>query len=70
VSLKSSSSLAKRFRRRTLDDIHGFYRHPHKDFWGRIGIDATIPMDRKDEFIRKSVPAVDDINLQDYIKLK
>ncbi|MFT5134689.1 MAG: UbiD family decarboxylase, partial [Gammaproteobacteria bacterium] len=53
-----------------LDDIPGFYRDPHKDFWGRIGIDATMPMDRKDEFIRKSVPGVDDINLQDYIKRK
>ena len=29
-------------------------------------IDA--PIDRKDEFIRKSVPGVDDTNLQDYIK--
>ena len=53
-----------------LDDIPGFYRDPHNDFWGRIGIDATMPMDRKDEFIRKSVPGVDKINLQDYIKQK
>jgi len=51
-----------------LDDVPGFYRDPHKDFWGRIGIDATMPMDRKDEFIRKTVPGVDNINLQDYIK--
>ncbi len=53
-----------------LDDIPGFYRDPHKDYWGRIGIDATMPIDRKDEFIRKSVPGVDDIDLQDYIKSK
>jgi 4-hydroxybenzoate decarboxylase len=53
-----------------LHDIPGFYRDPHKDFWGRIGIDATMPMDRKDEFIRKTVPGVEDINLQDYIDLK
>jgi UbiD family decarboxylase len=50
-----------------IDDVPGFYRDPHKDFWGRIGIDATMPMDRKEEFVRKSVPGVEDINLQDYI---
>ena len=53
-----------------LDDIPGFYRDPHKDFWGRIGIDATMPLDRKDEFVRKTVPGVEDINLQDYLQLK
>jgi UbiD family decarboxylase len=52
-----------------LNDVPGFYRDPHKDFWGRIGIDATMPLDRKDEFIRKSVPGVDEINLKDYVQL-
>ncbi|MEJ8566236.1 UbiD family decarboxylase [Elongatibacter sediminis] len=50
-----------------LDDVPGFYRDPHKDYWGRIGVDATMPMDRREEFERKTVPGVDDIDLRDYL---
>ncbi len=52
-----------------IDDVPGFYRDPQKDYWGRIGIDATMPLDRKDEFIRKEVPGVADINLHDYLRM-
>ncbi len=50
-----------------LDDVPGFYRDPHKDYWGRIGVDATMPLDRAGEFERKSVPGVDEIDLKDYL---
>ncbi len=50
-----------------IDDVPGFYRDPHKDFWGRIGIDATMPLNRTAEFERKSVPGVGDIDLNDYL---
>jgi len=47
-------------------DLPGFYRDPHKDHWGRLGIDATKPWGRQAEFDRTTVPGVDDINLRDY----
>lgn len=50
-----------------LPDVPGFYRDPHKDHWGRIGIDATAPFGRLEEFERKAVPNLADINLSDYI---
>ncbi len=50
-----------------IDDVPGFYRDPHKDYWGRLGIDATAPFGRKAEFERKTVPGEDEINLQDYL---
>lgn len=55
-------------RTTVIKDLPGFYRDPHKDHWGRLGLDCTRPIGREDEFIRKSVPGVDAINLDDYIK--
>lgn len=51
-----------------IPDIPGFYRDPKKDYFGRLGIDATVPFGRKEEFIRKRIPGVSDINLKDYLK--
>ena len=50
-----------------LPDVPGFYRDPHRDHWGRLGIDATMPFDRQAEFERKAVPGVAEINLDDYL---
>lgn len=50
-----------------LEDIPGFYRDPKKDHWGRLGIDATKPFHRQDEFQRKRIPGGDDIDLKDYL---
>jgi len=49
-----------------IDDVPGFYRDEHKDHWGRIGIDATMPFDRQAEFERKTIPGDDEIKLDDY----
>ena len=43
-----------------------FYRDPHKDHWARLGIDATAPFERRDEFERKRVPGVSDVDLGKY----
>ncbi len=51
-----------------VPDVPGFYRDPHKDHWGRIGIDATCPFGRKAEFVRKRIPGAADINLADYVR--
>jgi 4-hydroxybenzoate decarboxylase len=50
-----------------IEDMPGFYRDPHKDHWGRLGIDATRPFGRADEFEKKTVPGQDDIDLDDYL---
>ncbi|MDQ0316835.1 UbiD family decarboxylase [Amorphus orientalis] len=53
-----------------LNDIPGFYRDPHKDHWGRLAIDATMPWGRETEFARKRVPCEDEIDLSKYLASK
>jgi UbiD family decarboxylase len=50
-----------------IPDIPGFYRDPHKDFYGRLGIDATVSFGRKAEFLRKRIPGAEAIDLKRYI---
>jgi UbiD family decarboxylase len=51
----------------TIEDTPSFYRDVHKDHWGRLGIDATAPFDRRDDFVRKTIPGVDTLDLSHYI---
>ena len=50
-----------------IPNTPSFYRDPHKDHWGRLGIDATAPFDRRSEFVRKRIPGADRIDLASYI---
>jgi len=51
-----------------VKDVPGFYRDPHKDHWGRLGLDATKPWGREAEFERKRIPGDDaDMVLADYL---
>ena len=50
-----------------LDSIPSFYRDPHKDHWGRVGIDATAPFDRRGEYERKRIPGAGAVDLSRYI---
>ena len=50
-----------------IEDMPGFYRDPHKDHYGRLGIDATRPFGRQAEFEKKTIPAQDDIDLDDWL---
>jgi 4-hydroxybenzoate decarboxylase len=50
-----------------VPDVPGFYRDPHKDFLGRLGIDATVPFGRKSEFLRKRIPGAEGIDLAHYL---
>ena len=45
-----------------------FYRDPYKDHWSRMGIDATAPFERREQFERKVVPNAAEVNLSDYFK--
>src|SRR3954447_1587033 len=49
-----------------IPDTPSFYRDPHKDHWGRLGIDATVPFDRRAEFVRKRIPGADSVDLSRY----
>jgi 3-polyprenyl-4-hydroxybenzoate decarboxylase len=49
-----------------LNDTPSFYRDTHKDHWGRMGIDATVPFDRRNEFERKRIPGADSVDLSAY----
>jgi UbiD family decarboxylase len=53
-------------RAMVLSDVPGFYRDPQRDHWGRLGIDATAPFGRKQEFSRKRIPGADAIDLRTY----
>jgi len=50
-----------------LPEVPSFYRDPHRDHWGRLGIDATAPFARRAEFERKRVPGADTLDLGAYL---
>ena len=50
----------------TLPGVPGFFRDPAGVNTGRLGIDATKPFDMRDDFERKRVPGLFDIDLKDY----
>jgi len=50
-----------------INDVPGFYRDDHKDHWGRLAIDATMPWGREAEFERKQIPGENTIRLADYL---
>jgi UbiD family decarboxylase len=54
-------------RAMVLPEVPGFYRDPQRDYWGRLGIDATAPFGRKQEFVRKRIPGADAIDLRRYL---
>ncbi|OVZ60239.1 decarboxylase [Pigmentiphaga sp. NML080357] len=55
-------------RTMVIKDVPGFYRDPHKDHWGRLGLDATKPWGREAEFERKRIPGDDaGMALADYL---
>jgi UbiD family decarboxylase len=53
-----------------VQDTPSFYRDPHKDHWGRMGIDATAPFARRHEFERKRIPGANSVDLGAYFDIK
>jgi len=54
-------------RSMVLHDVPGFYRDPHKDHWGRLGLDATKPWGREAEFVRKRILGEDEVVLREWL---
>lgn len=50
-----------------ISDREGFYRDTQDDFVGRVGLDATRPFGREDEFVVKEVPGLGAVRLEDYL---
>jgi len=46
-----------------IPETPSFYRDPHKEHWGRLGIDATVPYARRHEYERKKIPGADQVDL-------
>jgi len=50
-----------------IENALGFPRDPFKIHQSKLGIDATAPLNKWEEFERKVVPGADTILLQDYL---
>lgn len=50
-----------------IPNVPSFARDPHKMHWGRLGVDATRPLESAADFERKRIPGGDAIRLEDYI---
>ena len=51
----------------TIPDVPSFGRDPHQVHWGRLGIDATAPLEWPAEFERKKIPGSDQVRFEDYL---
>ena len=49
-----------------IPETPSFYRDPHREHWGRLGIDATVPFNRRHEYERKKIPGAERVRLADY----
>jgi UbiD family decarboxylase len=49
-----------------IPETPSFYRDPHKEHWGRLGIDATAPFGRRHEYERKRIPGANRVDLTRY----
>ena len=50
-----------------IPGVPSFARDPHKMHWGRIGIDATKPLDHLADFERKNTPGLQELKLEEYL---
>ncbi|MBI3516338.1 MAG: UbiD family decarboxylase [Proteobacteria bacterium] len=51
----------------TIPGVPSFARDPHKVHWGRLGIDATRPLEHAADFERKRTPGIETVKLEDYL---
>ena len=50
-----------------IPNVPSFARDPHQMHWGRLGIDATVPISCREDFERSFIPGSDKISLADYL---
>lgn len=49
-----------------IPGVPSFARDPHRIHWGRMGIDATRPIEHAADFERKKTPLLETLRLEDY----
>jgi len=50
-----------------IPGVPSFARDPHQMHWGRLGVDATKPLEHAAEFERKKTPGLSSLKLEDYL---
>ena len=50
-----------------IPGVPSFSRDPHRMHWGRVGIDATKPLEHMADFERKKAPGLATLRLEDYL---
>jgi 4-hydroxybenzoate decarboxylase len=50
-----------------IPGVPSFARDPHRIHWGRVGIDATKPLEHLSDFERKKTPGLSTLCLEDYL---
>ena len=50
-----------------IPNVPSFARDPHRVHWGRLGIDATRPINAAADFERKTIPNLENVKLDDYL---
>jgi 4-hydroxybenzoate decarboxylase len=50
-----------------IPGVPSFARDPHQMHWGRLGVDATKPLEHAAEFERKKTPGLSSLTLEDYL---
>jgi 3-polyprenyl-4-hydroxybenzoate decarboxylase len=53
-----------------IPEVPSFARDPFQRHWGRVGIDATVPMELKKEFERKKTSTPAKVRWEDYVESK
>ncbi len=53
-----------------IPGVPSFARDPSQRHWGRVGIDATVPMGLKEEFERKKTSTPGEVRWEDYVESK
>lgn len=51
-----------------IPEVPSAGRDAHRSYWGRLGIDATKPLEWRDEFERRTIPGAESVRLEDYLK--
>ena len=50
-----------------IPNVPSYARDPHQIHWGRLGIDATAPLEHRAEFERKRYPGYESVRVEDYL---
>ena len=50
-----------------IPNVPSYARDPHRLHWGRLGIDATAPLEHRAEFERKRYPGHESVRVEDYL---